>query len=194
MRLPSPGLRLGALDTLNSKNRELLSLLPDRRTPEGGIGGDALPGPVPATWHGLAADPSRAAMYAFALFLLAPLPWVLVYFLPPLNHDAAALLHFSQRWLAGERLYVDLIDVNPPLVFILNLVPATIARLTPISAPSALMLCVLGWIAFGFVLSWRLLRGAPGTVSAHSPLPLSAALPVPDDRLPGIRSSGSAST
>ena len=43
---------------------------------------------------------------------------MLVYFLPPLNHDAAALLHFSQRWLAGERLYVDLIDVNPPLIFV----------------------------------------------------------------------------
>lgn len=105
-------------------------------------------------------------MYAFAFFLVAPLPWMLVYFLPPLNHDAAALLHFSQRWLGGERLYVDLIDVNPPLVFVLNLVPAIIARLTPIGAPTALMLCVLAWITFGFLLSWRLLRSAPGAVSA----------------------------
>ena len=103
-------------------------------------------------------------MIAFAFFLLAPLPWVLVYFLPPLNHDAAALLHFSQRWLAGERLYVDLIDVNPPLVFVLNLIPAAIARLTPVSAPSALLLCVLAWVACGFALSWRLLRTAPDSI------------------------------
>ncbi|MBA3478439.1 MAG: hypothetical protein H0T52_08590, partial [Lautropia sp.] len=114
--------------------------------------------PCTDAWHGLTADPSRAARYAFAFFLAAPLLWMLVHFLPPLNHDAAALLHFSQRWLAGERLYVDLIDVNPPLVFILNLAPAAIARLTPIGAPSALTLCVLAWVAYGFLLSWRLLR------------------------------------
>ena len=104
-------------------------------------------------------------MAAFAFFLLAPLPWLLVYFLPPLNHDAAALLHFSQRWLAGERLYVDLVDVNPPLIFVLNLIPAAIARITPFSAPSALLVCVLGWVACGFALSWRLLRTAPGSIS-----------------------------
>jgi hypothetical protein len=149
-------------DTLTSKNRAFLRLLLDGRAPHGAVAADATP--VPATWQGLAGDPSRAAMFAFAFFLLAPLPWILVYFLPPLNHDAAALLHFAQRWLAGERLYVDLIDVNPPLVFVLNLVPAVIARITPIGAPTALMLCVLAWIAFGFVLSWRLLRVAPGPV------------------------------
>lgn len=103
-------------------------------------------------------------MLAFACFLLAPLPWIVAYFLPPLNHDAAALLHYAQRWLGGERLYVDLIDVNPPLIFVLDLVPAVIARLTPIPATTALVICVLAWIAFGFGLSWRLLRVVPGTV------------------------------
>ena len=104
-------------------------------------------------------------MLAFAFFLVAPLPWVLAYLQPPLNHDAAALLHYAARWLAGEKLYVDLIDVNPPLVFVLDLLPAAIARLTPIAAPSALILCVLAWIGFGFALSWKLLRVEPGTVS-----------------------------
>jgi hypothetical protein len=148
---------------LNSKNRTILRLLLDGRAPETGVTDSA---PAPLAWGGLATDPSRAAMLAFALFLLAPLPWIVAYFLPPLNHDAAALLHYAQRWLAGERLYVDLIDINPPLVFMLDLVPAAIARLTPVPAPSALMLCMLAWIVFGFVLCWRLLRVAPGTVSA----------------------------
>jgi hypothetical protein len=167
---------LAGLDRLTSKNRASnsvsprasnrasLSLLLDGRGPERAVATDAAPVPA-GTWHGLAADPSRAALYAFAFFLLAPLPWILVYFQPPLNHDAAALLHFSQRWLAGERLYVDLIDVNPPLVFILNLIPAAIAQTTPVGAPVALMLCVLGWITWAFALSWRLLRVAPGTIS-----------------------------
>ncbi len=139
-------------------------MLLDGRVPDWAVAADAAPIPAGA-WHGLAANPSRAALYAFTFFLLAPLPWLLAYFQPPLNHDVAALLHFSQRWLAGERLYVDLIDINPPLVFILNLLPAAIAQLTPISAPIAFVLCVLGWITWGFVLSWRLLRVAPGTIS-----------------------------
>ena len=146
---------------MTSKNQAFLRLLLEGRSNEGSVA-DAAPAPV--TWHGFA-DPSRAAMLAFAFFLLAPLPWVWAYFLPPLNHDAAALLHYAQRWLAGERLYVDLIDVNPPLVFVLDLFPALIARLTPIPATSALTLCVLAWIGFGFALSWRLLRVMPGTVS-----------------------------
>ena len=137
--------------------------------PEGSVA-DAGPGiggasPAPAGTRAFAADPSRAAMLAFAFFLLAPLPWIAVYFLPPLNHDSAALLHYAQRWLAGERLYVDLIDVNPPLVFVLDLFPAMIARFTPIAATTALILCVLAWVGFGFGLCWRLLRVVPGSLS-----------------------------
>jgi hypothetical protein len=124
-------------------------------TPLGGLLG-------PTRTRGL--DASRIARLAFACFLLAPLPWVIAYLFPPLNHDSAALLHFSQRWLAGERLYVDLIDVNPPLVFMLGLVPAAIARLTPMPAPTALVLCVLVWVGFAFGASWRLLRSTPGSI------------------------------
>jgi len=51
-------------------------------------------------------------------------------------------------------------------VFVLNLIPAALARFTPVSAPAALMLCVLAWVAYGFLLSWRLLRTAPGSVGA----------------------------
>lgn len=67
----------------------------------------------------------------FALAVLAP----------PLNHDVAAVLHWSQRWLAGERLYVDLIDVNPPLIFILSLLPAWLTRLG-VGAAASIQLCV----------------------------------------------------
>jgi hypothetical protein len=71
---------------------------------------------------------------------------------PPLNHDVAAVLNFSERWLAGEHLYSDLIDVNPPLIYVLNLIPAALARLTPLSAVASLHLCLL---LFGAVC-WRL--------------------------------------
>jgi len=82
---------------------------------------------------------------------------------PPLNHDAAAVLNFAERWLAGERLYADLIDVNPPLIFVLNLVPAAIGAFTPLDAVQGLLLCLLGLCA----LSARMaLRWAPDAARA----------------------------
>ena len=80
----------------------------------------------------------RWAGFAPAIFFLT------IVLLPPLNHDVAAVLDFSRRWLAGERLYVDLIDVNPPLIFILNLVPAALARWTPLGPAQAIILCLVG--------------------------------------------------
>ena len=61
--------------------------------------------------------------------LLPALLFVPMVLAPPLNHDVAAVLQFSQRWLAGEHLYSDLIDVNPPLIFVLNLIPRGLRRL-----------------------------------------------------------------
>jgi hypothetical protein len=83
--------------------------------------------------------------------LLPALLFLPVVFAPPFNHDVAAILQWSQRWLDGERLYTDLVDVNPPLIFIFNLLPAAIAKWTPIEAPIAFRLCL---IAFGLVCWW----------------------------------------
>ncbi|MSP04926.1 MAG: hypothetical protein EXR05_06745 [Acetobacteraceae bacterium] len=89
------------------------------------------------------------------------LPMVLA---PPVNHDVAAVLAFAQRWLGGEKLYSELIDVNPPLIFILNLLPAGIAALTPLDGVSALRLCVLAFGGFAWFLAlrtrWREAEGA----------------------------------
>lgn len=38
-----------------------------------------------------------------------------------LNHDSAWLLDATRRWVAGRRLYADIVEVNPPLIFIENL-------------------------------------------------------------------------
>ncbi len=75
--------------------------------------------------------------------LLPALLFLPVVLSPPLNHDVAAVLDFSQRWLAGERLYTDLIDVNPPLIFVLTCIPAWIASVTPVGKVAALQGSVL---------------------------------------------------
>src|SRR5258708_4348368 len=45
----------------------------------------------------------------------------------PFAGDVAGILDFAVRMVAGDRLYVDLVDVNPPLIFWLNLAPAWVA-------------------------------------------------------------------
>jgi hypothetical protein len=69
--------------------------------------------------------------------LLPMVPLLATVLAPPFNQDAAAVLQWSQRWLGGERLYIDLIDVNPPLIFVLNLIPAVLARWLPLNGTGA---------------------------------------------------------
>jgi hypothetical protein len=94
------------------------------------------------------------------VFWILPLIWAAVYLLPPANFDSSLILSISQRWLDGERLYIDLVDVNPPLIFAVNLIPAVIAKFTGISAPLVLVLCILTLIAVAFWLSVKTLPAA----------------------------------
>ncbi|MBV9656258.1 MAG: hypothetical protein JOZ42_17025 [Acetobacteraceae bacterium] len=58
------------------------------------------------------------------LALLATLGLVLFTTLStPLKDDVAWLLYMAGRWLDGQRLYVDLIEVNPPLIIWISAVP-----------------------------------------------------------------------
>lgn len=98
---------------------------------------------------------NRAVVALFVAAMLAPLPWVVAHFLPPHNHDAAALLQFAERWLAGERLYVDLVDVNPPLIIVMSLLPALLGRLLSMPATTVLVLCTLAYVAVCTVCALR---------------------------------------
>ncbi len=95
-------------------------------------------------------------------FLLLPLAWVIAYLIPPLNHDVAVILAISDRWLGGERMYVDMIDVNPPLIFMLNLIPAALSRLLSMQDTQALILCVLALALWSVFVSWRMFPALTG--------------------------------
>jgi len=73
--------------------------------------------------------PTGAARAIEVLLLLIPVAWAVVYLFPPINHDVAALMDVGHRWLDGEKLYVDIIDINLPLVFVLYSAPEVLARL-----------------------------------------------------------------
>ena len=87
--------------------------------------------------------------YLPALLLL---PVVLA---PPLNHDVAANLDLTQRWIGGEALYSRLLSIDPPLIFGLNLLPAYLGKYTALGAILALQLCVL---FYGVVIWWLTVR------------------------------------
>lgn len=127
---------------------------------------------------------------AIAVGLAVPLIWVAAQFYAPIDHDTGAILYFSDRWWAGERLYVDLIDVNPPLVFILGLLPVLIRQWTGLPEPAALIACVAATSILSTFVVWRLLawragqlgRGEPGTLtSILVPLALLFALLTPGE-------------
>ena len=120
------------------------------------------------------------------VFLLLPLAWVIAYLIPPLNHDVAVILAISDRWLGGERMYVDMIDVNPPLIFMLNLIPAALSRLLSMEDTQALVFCVLAIALWSVVVSWRMFPSlvAPAARTQHMiflPLALFLAVVYPGE-------------
>ncbi|HJQ59975.1 MAG TPA: hypothetical protein VJ890_23925 [Vineibacter sp.] len=112
-----------------------------------------------------------------ALLVLIPAAWAAVYLLPPINHDVGALMDVVHRWLNGERLYVDIIDVNLPLVFIFYAPPELLARIfafTGLAATTWLTIWVYVAIAGSFLACRDLVHRVPSL--AH---PLTEALVPP---------------
>ena len=77
----------------------------------------------------------------------------------PLKDDIAWLLYVAREWLAGRQLYVDLIEVNPPMIVWILALPAALSAALGVAAKfvavpffAACMLGSAGWCA-------RLLRG-----------------------------------
>ncbi|WP_341702936.1 hypothetical protein [Ferrovibrio sp.] len=122
-----------------------------------------------------------------AVALLLPACWALGYLQPPLNHDAALILDVAGRWLDGARLYVDVIDINPPLVFLLSALPEMLARhFAAVDGPTAFVLMILGLAGGALLLAHRVITLAGsgfGPVSRFLLPPLLAFLLLvyPDD-------------
>lgn len=100
--------------------------------------------------------------------------WLVGYFLPPINHDTAVILYISRVWLEGARLYVDAIDINTPLVFVLHLLPEAISKLTGIPGTTVLVaLLGLGIGASFMTCRWVLNASLdPAHATADALLPL----------------------
>ena len=111
---------------------------------------------MPLALTGLRAGATVRPLFWATLAL--PWLWGLAHLFPPLNHDVGAVLQWSGRMLQGERLYVDINDVNPPLIYWLNLIPAGLADLAHLSAPFAFSATVLAALAGCLALARPLFR------------------------------------
>lgn len=121
--------------------------------------------------------PGRAHRRWMALVALLPILIFLATVLsPPMNHDVAAILDFTQRWRGGEALYRDLIDMNPPLIFVLTWGPVRLAELLGASPIRVLTASALALCGLSLGLIWRLRPGlTQGPIEARG---LAFALPL----------------
>ena len=78
--------------------------------------------------------------------------------LSSVNPDVAWLLYAAGRVLDGQKLYVDIIETNPPLIVALMAGVEWIAR--GVGAPAIVVVkpILLAMVALSLVLSWRLAK------------------------------------
>jgi hypothetical protein len=104
---------------------------------------------------------TRVERILMVLLFALPVLWLIGYFFPPINHDVGALLDVSERWVSGQKLYVDVIDENLPLTFVLHAVPVLTARVLPGGIPFWFTAWVVLGIAVSFISCQRLVRLVP---------------------------------
>ncbi|TCI00354.1 hypothetical protein EJV46_06890 [Roseococcus sp. SYP-B2431] len=121
----------------------------------------SLPDQHPAPALGPSPVVSGSAWPFWAIAALPGVAFLAIVLSPPLNHDVAAVLDFSMRWRNGEALYRDLIDMNPPLVFLLTRGAMAFWTALGVGPVDGVLLSVLAVCALGAGLALRLLRGLP---------------------------------
>ncbi|MBS0560108.1 MAG: hypothetical protein JSR21_08645 [Proteobacteria bacterium] len=135
---------------------------------------------------GLALLLGRRAVAAWTMLLLLVTLAVVLFTLLrlPLKDDVAWLLYVARRWLAGRELYVDVVEVNPPLIVWISAVPIRLAQWLG-TAPE--MMAMPFFIAVVLGCAWwtsGLLRGR-SALFAHR-LPVFAVLGTVLLAVPGI--------
>jgi hypothetical protein len=96
-----------------------------------------------------------AAITTLGFFALAQLGML------PANGDASWYLYMAGKVLDGARLYVDVVDTNPPLIVLLSMGIVGVARVVGVSALVVLPTVLLILTAVSLALSWQLSKGLP---------------------------------
>jgi hypothetical protein len=96
---------------------------------------------------------ARPAIAAASLALLAGVLVIVLFtaLRSPLKDDIAWLLYVARRWLAGRELYVDVIEVNPPLIVWISAIPIRLAGWLNIDAQ---VTAILFFVAIVLGCAW----------------------------------------
>ena len=92
----------------------------------------------------------------------------------PLKDDIAWLLYVARRWMAGRELYVDVVEVNPPLIIWLSAIPLSLSQWLNVDAQFVAMPMFIAMILGCVGWSTLLLRRNGGLFA--QPLPVFAVL------------------
>ena len=94
----------------------------------------------------------------------------------PLNADAAWLVYSAGRLLRGQLLYVDILEINPPLIVWLNLPGAYLSHALQIPATLVFRAGMVLLVAGSLAVCWSLVRRFPGVTSLGAGLAALATL------------------
>ncbi len=93
------------------------------------------------------------------LFALLILSLVIIYFnFYSLNVDSTWILNSARNLVLGSKMYVDIIDVNPPLIFIYSTLAIFISQLSSFNTINSFILLVLFLIGISSILSWYVIK------------------------------------
>src|SRR5271167_4849930 len=109
---------------------------------------------------------------AISLILLSSVLGVVLFLTlrSPLKDDIAWLLYVARRWMAGRELYIDVVEVNPPLIIWISAVPLQIARWLDIGPQFVVMpVFVAAVLACGWWSAW-MLRARGGMFAGALPV------------------------
>ncbi|MEN8158910.1 MAG: hypothetical protein ABFS41_02430 [Myxococcota bacterium] len=104
----------------------------------------------------------RALSTSVPVALLGLLLVWIVYHPFRVNHDCAYLLEGAAKVLAGESLYVDFVDSNPPMIIYLNMIPAWAGKTLSVNPILPFSLSVFALVAWSTGMLRRLARRLPG--------------------------------
>ena len=92
--------------------------------------------------------------------------------------DAALYLHGAERMLAGGQLYIDFVDINPPLAVWLHVPPIILSQLTGLSPISSFLLLMILATALSSLAGYKVLtREGEGSLPAGTALLLALSVP-----------------
>lgn len=77
----------------------------------------------------------------------------------PMKDDVAWLLWVAKQWLRGQRLYIDVVEVNPPLIVWISAIPVLIGELIGVTAKTVAVFLFAAAALWSSWISAKLLHG-----------------------------------